>query len=171
MDNVKALISKCWKDEELALEPGRHFFDEVLTVRVVGTVEKQGDQLIAPTASIPLITVIALFWQRCGVTREHAMQALRESLTEAMKDGVDKDERIKSQIKDCEAAVKAVKDELIAKLPKAKRAGRVITKDLCIEVLPVHEEQEAIRHGGLKRIRGGEGDRGQGSSWSPSGHR
>ena len=137
MDNVKALLAKVWKDEPLDLEPGRHYFDEVLTVRVMGTVEKQADQLIAPTTSLPLITVIALFWQRCGVTREHAMQALREAITEAMKEGVDKDERIKSHIKDCEAAVKAVKDELIAKLPKAKRAGKVVTKDLCIEV---HEE-------------------------------
>jgi hypothetical protein len=145
MDNtIKALLAKAWKDEDLDLAAGRHYFDETLTVRISGTVEKQSDQLAAPTTSIPLITVIALFWQRCGVTREHAMQALRESLTEAMNDGVDKDERIKSQIKDCEAAVKAIKDELIAKLPKAKRAGRVITKDLLIEVLPAQEEAEVL---------------------------
>jgi hypothetical protein len=143
-DNVKGLIAKVWKDEPLELATGRHYFDEVLTVRISGTVEKQADQLVAPTTSIPLITVLALFWQRCGVTREHAMQALRESLSEAMKEGLDKDERIKSQIKDCEAAVQAVKEELLAKLPKAKRAGRVITKDLQIEVLPVHEEQELL---------------------------
>ena len=139
-ENVKALIAKCWKDESLDLEVGRHYFDEVVMVRVVGTVEKQADQLIAPTTSLPLITVIALFWQRCGVTREHAMQALREAITEAMKEGVDKDERIKSHIKDCEAAVKAVKEDLIAKLPKTKRSGKVVSKDLLVEVLSAHEE-------------------------------
>jgi hypothetical protein len=108
-DNVKGLIAKLWKDEALELEPGRHYFDETITIRVTGTVEKQADQLVAPTASLPVIPIIALFWQRCGVTREHAMEALRESLTEAMKDGADKSEKIKAHIKDVEAAVQAVK--------------------------------------------------------------
>jgi len=33
---------------------------------------------------------------------------------------------------------------VIAKLPKTKRAGRLITKDLQIQILPAHEEQEAL---------------------------
>ena len=43
-------------------------------------------------------------------------------------------------MKDVEKAVKAVKKDLIAKLPKAKRSGRVITKELEVEVLPVVDE-------------------------------
>lgn len=145
MDNtIQALLAKAWKDEAVDLEPGRHHFDETLTVRVMGTVEKQADQLVAPTTSLPVIPIIALFWEKAGVTRDRALAILREAITEAMKDGMDKDERIKSHIKDVDEAVKAVKEDLIAKLPKTKRAGRVITKDLCIEVLPVHEEQEAL---------------------------
>ena len=143
-DPVKALIAKCWKDQELDLEPGRHHFDELLTIRVVGTAEKQADQLVAPTTSIPMLTVIALFWQRCGVTRDHAMTALRESLIEAMQEGVDKEEKIKSHIKDCEATIQAVKEQLISRLPKVPRSGRLSTKDLRVEVLPVTEEQEAL---------------------------
>jgi len=46
MNNIKALLAKAWKDEELDLEAGRHYFDEVLTVRLTGTVEKQADQLV-----------------------------------------------------------------------------------------------------------------------------
>jgi len=138
-ENVKALVAKAWKDEVLDLETGRHHFDELLTVRVVGTVEKQADQLVAPTTSIPLVATLALFWQKCGVTRDHALRMLREAITEAMKDGLDKDEKIEARIKDVDEAIKAVKDDLIAKLPKAKRAGRVITKDLMIEVIPAHE--------------------------------
>lgn len=141
---VKALLAKAWKDEDLDLEPGRHYFDETLTVRVSGTVEKQADQLVAPTTSIPLVATLALFWQKCGVTRDHALRLLREAITEAMKDGLDKDERIKAHIKDVDEAVKAVKDDLIAKLPKAKRSGRVITKDLMIELLPAHEIEEVL---------------------------
>ena len=68
------------------------------------------------------------------------MEALRESLITAIQDGADKDEQIRSNIKDCEAAVTAIKIELLGKLPKVKRSGRVITKDLQVEVLPVEED-------------------------------
>jgi len=140
MENIKALIAKAWKDEELDLDLGRHYFDDVLTIRVSGTVEKQADQLVAPTTSVPLIPTLALFWEKAGIAREHAMNMLREAITEAMTDGTDKNERIESHINDVEAAIKAVKDELIAKLPKARRSGKVVTKDLEVEILPVADE-------------------------------
>jgi hypothetical protein len=139
-ENVKALIAKVWKDESLDLEPGRHHFDETITVRVTGTVEKQGDQMVAPTTSIPLVATLALFWEKAGIARDQALQMLKEAISEAMRDGADKGERIETRIEDVETAIKAVKTDLIDKLPKAKRAGRVITKDLMIEVLPDHEE-------------------------------
>lgn len=139
-DNLKALLSRVWKDEPLDLEVGRHHFDEVMMVRIVGSVEKQADQLVAPTTSLPLIPIIALFWEKAGVTRDRALAILREAITEAMAEKANKAERIEARIKDVETAIQAVKEELIAKLPKAKRAGRVVTRDLVIEVLPVHEE-------------------------------
>jgi hypothetical protein len=135
MENLKALLAKAWKDEELHLDSGRHYFDEVLTVRVTGSVEKQADQLVAPTTSVPLILTLALFWEKAGITREHALNMLREAITEAMVEGADKNERIESRMRDVEAAVKAVKDELIAKLPKVRRSGKVVTKDLAVEVV------------------------------------
>ena len=51
---VKGLIAKAWKDESIDLEPGRYYCDELLTVRVTGTVEKKDDEFAAPTVSIPL---------------------------------------------------------------------------------------------------------------------
>jgi hypothetical protein len=60
-DNLKGVLAKCWKDEPIDLEPGHHFCDEVLTVRVTGTVEKLEEELVAPTVSIPLIPTLALF--------------------------------------------------------------------------------------------------------------
>ena len=138
-DNIKALLAKAWKNEAVDLEPGRHYFNEVLRVRVSGTVEKQADQLVAPTVSIPLILTLALFWEKCGVNRDHALQMLKEAITEAMENGKGKDEQIEARIEDVELAVKAVKKDLISKLPKAKRSGRVITKDLEVEVVPVEE--------------------------------
>ena len=40
MDNIKGLLAKKWKNELLELEPGHHEFDETLTIRVTGSVEK-----------------------------------------------------------------------------------------------------------------------------------
>ena len=133
-DNLKGLLAKCWKDEPIDLEPGRYFCDEVLTVRVTGTVEKKDDEFIAPTVSIPLIPTLALFWEKCGVTREHALRMLREAITEAMLDGVKEDGHIQSRDKDVEAAVTAIRSELIERLPKMRRSGRVITKGLAVTV-------------------------------------
>jgi len=142
MDSTtKALLTKVWKNEQPELGVGRHYFDEEFVIRVTGSVEKQDDQLVAPTVSIPLVTTLALFFDKCGVTRDHALSMLREAITEAMDDGVNEDASIKQRIGDVEKAIKAVKDELIAKLPKMKRAGRVVTKDLEVTVTPVIAEE------------------------------
>lgn len=137
---VKALLAKVWKDESLDLEIGTTFVDEVVTIHVSGSVVKHADQMVAPTTSIPMIPVLALFWEKCGVSRDHALRMLREAITEAIQNGKSKDEQIEARIKDVDTAVEAVKTELIAKLPKQKRAGRIITKDLEIEILPVGED-------------------------------
>jgi hypothetical protein len=131
-DKLKGLLAKCWKDEPIDLEPGRYFCDEVLTVRVSGVVEKKEDEFVAPTVSIPLIPTLALFWEKCGVTRDHALRMLREAITEAMLDGVKEDAQIQSRVKDVEAAIKAVRSDLIDRLPKMRRAGKLITKDLTV---------------------------------------
>ena len=83
-DNLKALLAKAWKDEPLDLLPGRHYFDETITVRITGTVEKQGDQLVAPTSTLPLIPILALFWEKAGIARDHALRMLKDAITEAM---------------------------------------------------------------------------------------
>ena len=140
MDNIKGLLAKCWKDDRLDLEPGHHYFDEVLTIRVSGTVEKKDDQYVAPTTSFPTILTLALFWQKCGVTGDHALNLLKEAITEAMANGTDMDGEIAARVKDVEQAVKTVKKDLIAKLPKQKRAGRVVTKDLEVEMVRELEE-------------------------------
>lgn len=137
---VKALLAKVWKDESLDLEIGTTFVDEVVTIHVSGSVVKHADQMVAPTTSIPMIPVLALFWEKCGVSRDHALRMLREAITEAIQNGKSKDEQIEARIKDVEKAVEAVKTELIAKLPKQKRAGRIVTKDLEIEFMPVGED-------------------------------
>ena len=137
---VKGLLAKCWKEEAIHLEPGRYVCDEVLTIRVIGTVEKKDDEYAAPTVSIPLIPTLALFWEKCGVTRDHALRMLREAVTEAMLDGVKEDASIQGHLLDVEAAIKAVRTDLIDRLPKLRRTGKVITKDLTVSVSAATEE-------------------------------
>lgn len=139
---LKALIAKSWKDESADLAPGTHYFDEEFTVRISGTVEKHDDQLVSPTVSIPLVPTLALFWEKAGLARDEAMTLLREAITEAMDSGVNEDRRIKRRIDDVNKAISAVRKELIDQLPKMKRAGRTVTKELDVTVTPVSVLEE-----------------------------
>jgi hypothetical protein len=142
-ETIKALLAKKWKDEEADLTPGTHFIDEEFVVRVSGTVEKEDDQLVTPTVSVPLISVLALFWERVGIGRDEAMALLREAIIEAMDQGVGEDAHIKSRIDDVNSAIKAVREDLLAELPKMPRSGRTITKGLRITVSPLAATAEA----------------------------
>jgi len=144
MDNLKGLLAKAWKNETLELESGVHNYDDTITIRITGSVQKMDDQYVAPTTSLPTILTLALFWQKCGVTRDHALNMLREAITEALTSGKDKDTEIAARVKDVEKAVESIKRDLIAKLPKQKRTGRVVTKNLTVEVEPVLEESFAV---------------------------
>lgn len=136
-ETIKALLAKKWKDEEADLTPGTHYFDEEFLVRVSGTVEKEEDQLVTPTVSVPLISVLALFWEKAGLAQDQAMSLLREAIIAAMDQGVGEDAHIKSRIEDVNSAIKAVREDLLAELPKMPRAGRTITKGLQIIVSPL----------------------------------
>lgn len=138
--NIKGLVAKMWKDEAVELAPGTHDIDEVLLVRVSGSVRRECDTQCSPTVSIPLILTLALFWEKCGVTRDRALGMLREAILEALTTGKEANEQIEARMRDVEKAVEAVKKDLIAQLPKAKRSGRTITKDLRIEVMPATED-------------------------------
>ena len=48
---------------------------------------------------------------------------------------------VKERIGDVKKAIKAVKEELIAKLPKMKRAGRVVTKNLEVTLTPMMADE------------------------------
>jgi hypothetical protein len=131
---VKSLLAKSWKAEDADFAPGRHYIDEEFVVRVTGSVEKLDDEMVAPTVSIPLIAALALFWEKAGIVRDKALAMLRESLHEAMHANVKEDQAIKERIKDVDQAVKAIRQELIASLPKMHREGKVLIDGLRVEV-------------------------------------
>jgi hypothetical protein len=131
---IKSLICKKWKDSELELSVGRHFVDECVVMRIVGSVERHEDQWIASTISIPLIPVIAFFWERLGVERDTAMGVLRDAIKEAMLSKTNESPSIKSKMDEVAEAVAAVKHDLIAALPKMRRAGRTDVSDLSVKI-------------------------------------
>ena len=144
LTNSKALLAKSWKSETADLPVGRHAIDETLLVRVQGHVEKHDDQMIAPTVSIPLVSVLAYFWERAGLERDAAMSMLREAIHEAMTNGENEDAAVQKRIEDVEAAIKAVKTDLIATLPKMPRNGKLDTSGLTIDVVAIAPEKESL---------------------------
>lgn len=144
LNQAKALIAKSWKNQSADLPVGKHEVNETLLVRVRGQVEKHDDQMIAPTVSIPLVSVLAFFWERAGIERDAAMEMLREALHEAMQENRNEDAAVQARIEDVQTAIKAVKTELIATLPKMPRAGRLDTMGLSIDVLALSADEEPL---------------------------
>ncbi len=135
-ENIKGLLAKCWKDEQVDLAPGTHYVDEVLTIHVSGSVQKQADSMVAPTTSLPYLSIIALLLERSGCTRDYSLKLLREVITEAMTNpGKGKNEQIEARMKDVESAISLMKTSLLSALPKQRRSGRLAVADLEITVI------------------------------------
>lgn len=144
LDTIKALVAKVWKDEEADLDPGLHGFDGEFVIRVCGTVEKYDDELVTPTVSVPLVPTLALFWEKAGLERDKAMSLLREAIASAMADGEKEDRNIKDRIDDLNAAIKAVRKDLLDRLPKMRRSGRIITKNLEVTLTPLSAVERPV---------------------------
>jgi len=83
-----------------------------------------------------------LFWEKAGLNRDEAISLLREAITEAMDDRVNEDAAIQQRIDDVHVAISKIRTELIDQLPKMKRSGRLVTKDLDIAVTSVGFAEE-----------------------------
>ena len=116
-------------------------------LRVSGSVERHEDQWILPTVSIPLIPVIAFFWERLGVESDAAMGVLREAIAEAIRAKVNESPSFKSKMDDVAEAVAAAKRDLIGELPKMRRSGRTDVSDVAVSMnslTPVSEPLYAV---------------------------
>lgn len=67
-----------------ALSAGSYSVDETVTIRVVGDVNKSPDEEYIPTVSIPYKKAFEMFLARMGIQREAAMEALVQSMTDAV---------------------------------------------------------------------------------------
>jgi hypothetical protein len=122
---VEKTVAKLAKGIELG--QGVHEVDEVVTLRITGTVDKRADETFTPTADIPLKAALALVLEKSGVTRDAAARILVEAMTEALESGKDASEEIKGRLNDIDTAMDRVRDAASA-LPSKTRKGKTLVK-------------------------------------------
>ena len=123
MTAIQSVIGKALKALP-SMPVGRVSFDETITLRIVGSVEKSEDEEYTPTISVPVKALAATLLPRLGATREAAIGTLVEAITEALNNDTKADATLRDRMKDAEGAFKMVQDRLLATLPKATRTGK-----------------------------------------------
>jgi hypothetical protein len=116
-----------------ALSAGSYPVDETVTIRIVGEVVKSGDEEYIPTTSIPYKKAFEMFLARMGFQRENAMEALVQSMTDAVNGVCPADVGLDAHINvdDVEKIVQAG----LAAMPPKTRTGKTFV-DATIAVAP-----------------------------------
>jgi hypothetical protein len=89
---------------------------------VVGAVKREKDHLIAPTATIPWLTVCARLAISLGATHDNLINKLREAILSATANG-DVDTAIKALDIRVAGSIDQIKRELVEGMPKTPRRG------------------------------------------------
>jgi hypothetical protein len=106
------------------LAPGKYAIDEIVTLKLEGTVKVGPNSDKASTSSIPLLPALALFVRRMGLQRGAALTMLCEVMTEALSLGEDAATELLAETGVADAE-KMIRDEVIAKLPRTPVKGAV----------------------------------------------
>jgi len=123
MTAIQSVIGKSLKGMP-ALPTGTARFDETITLRIVGSVEKCEDEQYVPTISVPVKALAATLLPRLGATRDAAIATLVAAITEALQADRKADATLRDRMKDADAAFQMVNDRLLATLPKQTRTGK-----------------------------------------------
>lgn len=134
---IQSLLGKIWSKNAPDLEPGLTEIHGQFIVTVSGCVEKGADTDYTPTVSVPLVQTLAFCFEKLGVDRDSQVAVLREAIREALSHGDKVDEAINSRIRHVSDAVEFVKREVLQKLPRSTRQGRIDTRNLRVSVEPL----------------------------------
>lgn len=137
MDTIQAILGKIWSKSSADLAPGLTEIHGAYLLSVSGCVEKGEDCFVTPTVSIPLITTLAFCFEKLRVDRDSQVAVLRQAIHEAMEAEQKEDSSIKARIRHVSEAVEFVKREILQKLPKMRRHGRLDTRNLWVSFEPV----------------------------------
>jgi hypothetical protein len=127
---VKAPVVKKASTE---LPVGEHHIDTV--VRLVGTIKKAEDEEASATVSLSVLETLALALKFSGVTGDAAKKVIRETITTALTADSTSKGALTEQYDWLEDEVKSLKAEVIDKLPKINKVGKVTTKIVVDQVL------------------------------------
>lgn len=121
---IAKIVSKDNKEKQrAAVAPGKYPFD--ISMHIKGVLTVGDDYMRAPTVSIPVLEVLALFIARAGITRERSESLLVDCLTAAMSKNDGKAQgQIASVLPQVAATLERVQKEVISKLPLAKVNGQ-----------------------------------------------
>lgn len=108
------------------LQPGSYHVDETLTIRVIGDVNKIADEEYTPTVSIPYKKAFEMFLARMGIQREAAMEALVQSMTDAVNGVCPADIGMDDYINVDD--VEKIVQEGLAAMPKKTRTGKTFVE-------------------------------------------
>ena len=112
---------------------GLHQFDDVVELHVHGTA-KQGDmQYVKPTATLPLLAILALVIAKAGIMGPHILGLIREAAAEAQAKG----EKVGDYLETTKKAIRTVQEELIDGMTLLERRG-TFRGVLEVKVLSVH---------------------------------
>jgi hypothetical protein len=103
------------------IEEGLHAVNADIAFHLHGTVEQKPVQSITPTASIPLLAVLALVGERSGIKADKIYDLIVDAALEAAARG----EPMGEWIEHSKRALAHVKEKLIERLPRVTRSGQL----------------------------------------------
>lgn len=102
-------------------DEGQHPVEARVSLRILGTVQQGADQLVAPTARIPLHAVLSLVCERGGIARQRMEELIVQAVTQAIEHG----EPVGDWIECSRAAERRATAAIIEKLPKVPKRGAI----------------------------------------------
>lgn len=124
---------------DLTVSVTDNYTQTTTTKRVVGVVKREKDHLIAPTATIPWLTVCARLAISMGATHDNIVNKLREAILSATTGEVDN--AIRALDMRVAGSIDQIKRELVEGVPKTPRRGSTkvtiteVTEDDSVEVV------------------------------------
>lgn len=138
-----ALASAVESKQETAAKgavPENYLANLSLTARLEGTIKRGSATTAKPTCSLLNKAVIGELLRRLGITRDAALRHLRDIATEAIAAGEVSVAKAFTDVNpELLLAVKQLEDEVIAKLPRQPRDGR-LTASVAYELRHVKVE-------------------------------
>ena len=131
--SLSAVFAKMNKG--VSLPAGQYTVDEVITLRVAGSVMKGEDEAYVPTISVPVKALAAALLARMGATREASITMLVDAISEALEGGKKANDTITERLKDVEEAFETVNQRVLANLPPSTRKGKT-RADVTLAVVP-----------------------------------